>query len=352
MNILLIIATYSLVFLTAFSISIFLYFIIRRVVVQHQENMFQEKYIKIENEILEIISSPQLDYAREIAKKYKYYPNVLTKVLVNYIEQIQGLAKEQLKKIFDYALKKRYLKNIYSRRLIKRLKATQLFVIFSGPQDNEHILKLLNDKPVVKLVAINALSRIPTSQTLSYIFQAFEEDPITNARTYINIMYGLGNKIETHVKKYLNKILSEEKLGLLIELIGAILLRSLYQDVVAFADHPNKEIRIKVARALGHLRIPTSLDILIKLSDDEAWEVNAQALKSLGKLGDIKASEALSKAMFSPFWHIRLNAGHSLASLGSVGIKLLKKIKRQKKDRYASDMATMVLEEIIYAGEG
>ena len=351
MNISLIIVTYSFVFLLSFSIAIFFYLILRRIIVQHQEAMFQERYQEIENDILRIIAAPQPNQAFEIAKKYKSFPNVLTKVLFDYIEQIKGQARDQLKKIFDYALKEKCLQDIYSKRLIKRLKATHLFVIFSGPSESPHILNLLNDKPIVKLVAINALSRIPTSQTISYIFQAFEKDSISNARTYINILYGLGDKIETPVKKYLKKSISIEKLMLLIELTGTIPLRSLYPDILAFADHPEKEIRIKVARALGQMRIPTSLDILIKLSEDEAWEVSAQAMKSLGKLGDSKTKDVLSKGMFSPFWHVRFNAGHGLANLGDPGIKLLQKVKKQKKDAYASDMANMVLDEVFYSGE-
>jgi hypothetical protein len=223
--------------------------------------------------------------------------------------------------------------------------------MFSEPSDTKHIVKLLNDKPIVKLVAITALSRIPTSRTLTYIFQSFVNDSIANARVYINIMFGLGNKIESHVKKYLNKSLSLEKLSLLIELVGAIPLRSLYLDILPFAEHPNKEIRIKVARALGHMRIPASLNILTKLTEDEAWEVSAQALKSLGKLGDVASLDVLSQSLFSPFWHVRFNAGHALASLGPSGIQQLKKIKRQKKDRFASDMSTMVLDETLYVGE-
>lgn len=352
MNISLIIVTYSLLFLVGFSLLLFFYLIIRRVVVQHQENTFQEKYTKIENDILKIVTFPEQDLAEGIAKKYRAHPHVLTRVLVNYIEQIEGLAKEQLQKIFNLALKEKCLRDIHSKRQIKRLKATHLFVIFSDPSETEHIVKLLNDKPIVKLVAINALSRIPTFQTLTYIFQSFMKDSIVNARAYINILFGLGNKIETHARKYLNESLSLEKLSLLLELIGAIPIRSLYRDILPFAEHPDKEIRIKVARALGHMRIPASLDVLLKLSEDDAWEVSAQALKSLGKLGNTTAVDVLSKALFSPFWHVRFNAGHGLASLGSTGIEQLKIIRRQKRDRFASDMATMVLDEIIFAGEG
>jgi HEAT repeat protein len=347
----LIIITYSLGFLFSFSLALFLYLILRRMVVQHQEALFQERYQKIESEVLKLITLPQENLALEIARKYKNHPQVLTRVLFDYIGQIKGEAKDQLKRIFDHALKEKCLKDIYSRRLVRRLKTTHLFVVFSGNSEAPHILKLLNDKPIVKLVAINALSHIPSFRTLSFIFQAFENDSVSSARTYLNIMYGLGDKIEGQVKKYLRKPLSEEKLELLIELIGSIPLRSLYQDILFFVDHPEKEIRIKVARALGHMRIPASLDVLFKLADDETWEVSAQAMKSLGKLGDAQAKEVLSEGLYSPFWHIRFNAGYGLAKLGETGIKCLQKVKEQKKDRYASEMAAMVLNETIYSGE-
>lgn len=352
MNTSLIIVTYSLLFLVSFSVMLFLYLIIRRVVVQRQEILYQKRYTVIENEILKVVTSSETDLAERVAKKYKNQPRILTTVLVNYIEQIEGQAKEQLQNIFNLALKDKCMRDIHSRRQIKRLKATHLFVLFSDPSESPHIVKLLNDKPMVKLVAINALSKIPTSQTLTYIFQSFVKDSLGNARAYINIMYGLGDKIQTHVKKYLKESLSVEKLSLLIELVGAIPLRALYQDVLPFANDPDKEIRIKVARALGHMCIPASLDILIRLANDDAWEVSAQALKSLGKLGDEAALEVLSEGLFSPFWHVRFNGGHGLANLGTAGIARLQKIKRQKKDRYAADMAVMVLDEVIFAGEG
>ena len=352
MKISLIIVTYSLIFLSSFSILLFLYLTIRRIVIRYQNKRFQERYGRIENDILQILTYPEKNLAKQIAEKHKSRSKALTKVLVDYIEQIEGQAKEQLKEVFNLALKDKCLKDIHSKKQVRRLKATHLFVIFSDPSEAEHIVKLLNDTPIVKLVAINALSRIPTSDTLDHIFQSFANDALTNARAYINILFGLGEKIKSHVQKYLAKPLPIEKLSLLIELVGAIPLRSLYDDILVFTEHPDKEIRIKVARALGKMRIPASIDILTRLTGDNAWEVSAQALKSLGKLGDIAAVNVLTKALFSPFWHVRFNAGHALANLGSQGIQELDKIKKQKGDRYAADMATMVLEEVVFVGEG
>ncbi|MFQ6039032.1 MAG: HEAT repeat domain-containing protein, partial [Candidatus Aminicenantales bacterium] len=317
----LLIVEYSLLFLFFLSTTLFFYIVLRRIALHFQEVRFQRQYRTIEKDILQLITFPWPELSAEIARRYESRSRVLTQVLFDYIERIEGQGTDQLKKVFDYALKVHCLKDIYSRRLVKRLRATHLFVVFSEPKEAVHILKLLNDKPLVRLVAVKALSRIRTPQALSYIFQAFEEDDLVHARTYINILHGLGKKIEHFVRLELQKNLPAEKLGLLIELAGAVPLRSLYEDIVPFAEHPDKEIRAKVARALGNLRIPQSFELLLTLSCDPAWIVQAQAMKSLGKLDDPRALRTLADGLFSPFWHVRYNAGFSLASLGKPGIR-------------------------------
>ncbi len=351
MNTSLLIIGYSLFSLFLLSVSLFIFIILRRIVIKSRKRTFKRKYEKIEKDLLNLITFPRQDLPTEIARRHRSYPKVLTKVLFDYIEQIEGEGRDQLKKIFDYSIKLKCLKDIYSRRLTKRLRATHLFVVFSDPSEAVHIMRLLNDRPLVRLVAVQALSRIRTPHAISYIFQAFENDSNPNARTYINIMYTLRDKIEHQIKIYLRKSLSLEKTGMLIELVGSIPLRSLYPDIIPFAQHPDKDIRAKVARALGNMLIPDSYDILARLSQDDSWIVRAQVARSLGKLQNLRALDILTDALFSPFWHVRYNAGHSLASLGMPGIKRLRAVRQQKEDPYASDMAVMVLDEISYAEE-
>ena len=119
------------------------------------------------------------------------------------------------------------------------------------------------------------------------------------------------------------------------------------------ADHPEKEIRIRAARALGALNRPfeEATQALRRLATDEAWEVQAQAIKSMGKLKIIHALDLLTKALFSPHWYCRLNAAVAMTQLRPEGIRRLKKIASQKKDRYASEMAQMILADTVTTGE-
>ncbi len=350
MSLPLIVAAYSLIFLLLFSLSLFFFIVVRRIIVQGQAKTFERHYQDVERSILEVVSSLRPELASQVAQKYKAYPDILVKVLMDYANIITGQARELLQVIFNQALREKCLRDLSSKRMVRRLKVIRLFVLFSNPSEYPHLLGLLQDKPIVKLTAISALAQVPTPETLSYIFQAFEQDQGPLVRSYFNIMFGLGNRIEFLIRQYLKKPLSEEKLGLLIELVGAVRLRSLYEDIVVYADHPDKEIRISVARALGRLLLPESVQALSALSADQAWEVKAQAVKGLGNLKKPDTLGLITEGLFSPSWHVRLNAGQALANMGEEGIKRLKEIALQNMDRYARDMANMVLDDLIYSG--
>jgi len=148
----------------------------------------------------------------------------------------------------------------------------------------------------------------------------------------------------------LRKPLPAGKLALLVEMAGRLFLRGLYRDVVRFARHEDKELRIRTARALGRLLVPASAKVLGALAADPEWEVQAQAIRSLGSLQDWKTLPILARAIFSKSWHVRYNAGFGLAAFGLVGVLELQEISRQTEDRYAADMAAMVLDTVILSG--
>ncbi|MCX6578060.1 MAG: HEAT repeat domain-containing protein [Candidatus Aminicenantes bacterium] len=213
------------------------------------------------------------------------------------------------------------------------------------------MLKLLEDKPIVRLAAVQAISQLSTPETLGLVFQAFESDLCPNIHSYISIILSLGAKAEVNIHEALKKPISQEKIALLIELVGAIPLRSLYLDILSFADHPEKEVRIKVARALGGLSIPDSVPVLIRLASDTAWEVQAQAVKGLGRLKSPEALDILAEAFFSKDWHVRFNARSGLMSLGEAGVKRLEEISQQTRDSYAAAMAAMALHDLYLSCE-
>lgn len=347
----LILTLHSLLFLLLFSACLFGFIIIRRLILMRKQTFFGQLYGRIEKDILETISRLDPDFSLEVAGRHRGHPLALTQVLLDFGDIIIGEGRDQLRIIFNHSIKDRCLKHLASRRTAKRLQSVRLFIIFFNPSESRVLFRLLDDKPVIRLAVISALSRLPSPETPRHIFTAFEKDTGFMVQAYFNVMFSLGNRIEPHIKESLKKALPVEKLGLLVELIGAIPLRNLSEEVMALAGHPDKEIRIRVARALGKLLVPESAETLVRLASDEAWEVKAQAVKSLGKMKNLEALDILTKSLFSPFWYVRLNAGQGLAEMGEEGLRRLQEVARQEEDKYARDMSEMVLNDLIFPGE-
>jgi hypothetical protein len=346
-----IIALYSSLYLLLLSIGLFLFISLRRAFIQSQEIRENVIYERMEAELLEVLTAPDpREEAARFARKFRIHPRVLKRLLVAYREAIVGSVLEPLRTIFDRTIRRKCLRGLKSRWLSVRLQNVRLFVGFSRPEEASDLMALLHDKPVVRLAVLVALTGIPSDEMLAHIFESFESDPKPNLYAYSNIFFSLGQRIMPFLNESLRRPLSVEKTGLLIEMTGRLLLRPLFREISAFADHPDKELRIRTARALGKLSVPASLETLARLAADEAWEVRAQALRGLGFLKDRKTLSILAEGLFSRHWHIRYNAGYGLAAFGLAGILRLQEISRQKRDRFAADMATMVLDTIVLTG--
>jgi len=345
------IVLYSFAYLLLLSGSLFLFILVRRLLVESRERKDLRLYLEMERELLEVWTAPSPSRAAlEFARRHKSRPRVLKQLLVAYREALVGQALEPLKIIFERTIRGRCLRELRSPFLATRLQNVRLFVDFSRPEEAVHLVKLLHDKPVVRLAALNALTGIASRDTLAVIFDLFERDPAPNFYSYSNVFNSLGQRIEPFVRTSLRKPLPPDKHALLIEMAGRLLLRGLYRDVVLFALSPVKELRIRAARTLGRLAVPASRRPLGALAADPEWEVQAQAIRSLSLLQDWRAIPLLVKALFSPNWHVRYNAGYGLAGYGLVGILQLQEVSRQKEDRFAADMATMVLDTVVLTG--
>ena len=348
MNISISILKYSIIFLLIFSFLLFLFIILRRIFSYQRKEKFKRQYQQIEQDILKAILLACPEFSIQVAHKYKPYSKALTKALCTYMKAVTGSARNQLKIIFDKCLKENIHRDIRSRRLSKRLRAARLFAIFSDPSETDLLIKVLSDKPIIRLTAMSGLANISSKESIYNIFKAFKKDPKPNIHAYFNALFSMGNAIGPFIKNYLNKNLSSDKLGLLIDLVGHIGLLQLYPNILVFSNHHDVEIRIRVARALGNLYISDSIDTLMKLASDPAWQVKVEAIEALGKLKSLDSLDILTDALFSPLYDVRLKAALALANTKFPGIQRLKEVSRQKKDRNASEVASMILNDFHY----
>jgi hypothetical protein len=347
MEIRLTLVVYGLIVLLILIFALLLFIVQRRVIRLVQSRKMDVLSERLETDILLALSAEDDGKALQVAAEYKDHPAVLMRALTEYMVTISGVQQERLKLIYEKALKKSLLRDIKSRFTHIRLRAIRPFVLFADGGDFPLIRKLIHDKPPIRLAVIDGLSSIPRPEVITQLFQAFLECSESDLRAYMNVMHGIGRRIDRHVQDYLNMPLSIPKLGMLIEMVGAIPLPRLYDSLLKHANHPDKEIRIRVARSLGSLNIlPRGVKkTLSTLAGDAAWEVQAQAFKSLGRLRITPALKILQDGLSSPHWHCRRNAAQALAVMGEAGIDRLRKTAAKSDDLFAMDMARMVLEE-------
>ncbi len=108
--------------------------------------------------------------------------------------------------------------------------------------------------------------------------------------------------------------------------------------------HPDPEVRVAAARALGRLRAAASADALLAALADDAWPVRAQSAWALGRLGDERAVMPLTARLADRAWWVRRHAAYALAQLGPAGRAALRNAAESASDRYARDMAHEALE--------
>jgi HEAT repeat protein len=343
----------SLCFLAASAVVVFLHIIVHRLLQSRKDRRFAREYGRLERILLETLSHPGPDVDLTFRATQPAPPAVLAQLLIDYSRVVGGETREILRRVCDTPLREAFLRDLRSRRLQRRLRAARLFGLLVSPGDTDIMLRLLGDRPLVRLAAMHALSHVASERVLDVIFEAYAADEDANAHSYTNIFFGLGLRAEAHVRRGLASTdLSSAKTGLLIEVAGAIPLRSLSEEVMAMAGNPDNEIRVRVARALGGILLPESGPVLERLAADPGWEVQAQAVKSLGRLAAPGAAEVLERALSSKSWHVRLNACQALLLLQDEGIRRLRKVQAESDDRFAADIALMGLSGLAEAPGG
>src|SRR5512139_995947 len=147
-----IVALYSFAYLLLMSSSLFLFIFVRRLVVQGRERRDLRTYAAMEKELLEVLTAPDpAASALAFAQKHRARPRVLKRLLVAYREALAGRSLEPLRVVFERTIRDRCLRELGSPWLATRLQNVRLFVDFSRPEEAVNLVKLLHDKPIVRL---------------------------------------------------------------------------------------------------------------------------------------------------------------------------------------------------------
>jgi hypothetical protein len=209
--------------------------------------------------------------------------------------------------------------NSGSARWWKRLECARFLSVAAMPRDAARLVRLINDDhPAVHVAAVASLERMEnTSLTLA----ALERMPRlaqTVQAYYASMLRRSRPVVIEHLQKRLRRA-DDPALARLAEFACRLGEPALRERLTALADHPDHEVRIQSARALGSLPHRESVAALRRLAEDSAWEVRAQAMRSLGMITDPTTLPLVKVGLRDAVWWVRLRAALALMRFAAAG---------------------------------
>jgi hypothetical protein len=101
---------------------------------------------------------------------------------------------------------------------------------------------------------------------------------------------------------------------------------SVLPALTAAVQDPEPEVRAKVARALGRIPGPESVEILKRLARDRIWYVRVRALTALGKHGAPSARGTLLQGLDDPAPEVRARAAFALRQVWGLDPQIMANI--------------------------
>jgi HEAT repeat protein len=238
---------------------------------------------------------------------------------------------------------RRILDDGMSRFWWNRLDAARLLSVVGSMRDRGLLLRLLEDEhPAVQAAASASLTRIGDYALVEHVLDSLHKrSPIVRV-FQLRVLRETWRHTVPALSKRLVPTAPVAKLAAWIPLAEGLADSQCLVALLAFKQHPVAQVRISTARALRRYMHPDGAAILREMILDDDWRVRAQAARALGAVGATDAVSELTRALADRSWWVRFRAALALAQLGEAGRSVLRAA-RELPDRYASDMAAMVM---------
>lgn len=206
-----------------------------------------------------------------------------------------------------------------SRQWWTRLQAARLLSIAGTPADVPLLSRLLQDQhPAVHIAAAAALERLDDPALVATALDRLATLPSTVQAYYASVLRHSRGPVVLALQVRLARR-DDPALPRLAEFAARLEDPGLREALTALADHPIRDVRTQVARALGGFPHPRSVQALERLAQDGSWEVRAQATRALGRIADPTALRVLAAGLQDPVWWVRLRAALGLTRFGGAG---------------------------------
>jgi HEAT repeat protein len=232
--------------------------------------------------------------------------------------------------------------NSASARWWKRLESARFLSVAAVPKDAARLVRLINDPhPAVHIAAVASLERIENTSLTLAALERLPRLPPTVQAYYAAMLQRSRPTVVQHLQKRLRRA-DDPALPRLAEFAGRLAEPALRERITGLATHPDAEVRIQVARALGSFPHRESVTSLSTLITDAAWEVRAQAARSLGMIADVSTLPLVRAALRDGVWWVRMRSALALMRFAAAGRNALLEAEVGA-DTDARDVAKLVL---------
>jgi hypothetical protein len=225
----------------------------------------------------------------------------------------------------------------------RRMDAAEALGLVGRPEDDEMLLKLLEDPHSgVEMAALTAARELKLPTLLEPLLSMAVSAGATREDFVLHVLLDYGPLLVPLLDRHLRGPDNGAEATTLLKLAGRLGAPELVDDVLGEVQNSHLEVRIIAVRALSSFAGEKVGAALHAALSDEAWQVRAQAASGLGLLIVPDAEADLMTALADHNWWVRLRAALALRRFGDSGVRRLERIK-EADDAFAYDMAQYVL---------
>lgn len=216
-----------------------------------------------------------------------------------------------------------------SRRLgaVGRARAAELLGGLEDPEMTDDLVRLLTDRdPEVRQVAARALGRSGDPRGAEPLLHALEGGSVP-PRVIAQALLRLGPRALPALVAALEEP-DELVRAVAVEILGLSSAVTASRAVErALATDPSVEVRIRAARSLGRVGLPSSVLTLLEATEDSCpVSLRVVATRALGELGHPTAVGRLRELVGDPVHRVASHAARSLGVLGPGGLAALQQL--------------------------
>lgn len=217
---------------------------------------------------------------------------------------------------------------------VGRAHAAELLGLLRCPEARDDLVRLLGDRdPEVRIVAARALGELGDPTAADPLLQTLATPRSVPLRVVARSLARLGPEIGPTLVDGLRSpdALVRAVCAEISGLLGATAAQAALLDVAG--DDAVEDVRIRAARALGRVGLPSALPVLVRATDPgQPSPLRAVAAGALGDLGGAGPVEFLEVLLGDPDRRVSANAGRAMTRVGAAGLARLRQIARQDGD--------------------